>query len=242
MKGARLLLLLTLVFAVVPGASGQSISGQNPVIRDHIFHWPLAFQFDGIKPTIDVGNRPGLNTPTFTVSAFVKFNSLTHPPGDNKGRPIGDMSVVDKMFAPNNTFSGDNLDGWRLLKQDVGLFMFCFGGDLVNGCTGDPSAPTVFSTTAPVVGVWYNVVGVLSKSEMAIYVNGVKEGAKPLTSFTDTYSADMRIGSSAEGDGYAYFNGVIDEVTFHPRALDGKEIEALCAEKNGGVACHQGKH
>jgi hypothetical protein len=99
MKAARLPLLLTLIFVVVPGASGQSISGQNPVIHDHTFHWPLAFQFDGTKPTIDVGNRPGLNTPTFTVSAFVKFNSLTHPPGDNKGRPIGDMSIVDKMFA-----------------------------------------------------------------------------------------------------------------------------------------------
>ena len=48
----------------------------------------------------------------------------------------------------------------------------------------------------------------------------------------------MRIGSSAEGGGYAYFNGVIDEVTFHQRALDGREIKVLCAEKNGDVPCH----
>src|SRR5262249_14806352 len=63
-------------------------------------------------------------------------------------------------------------------------------------------------------GVWYNVVGVLSKSEIAIYVNGVKEGSKPLSSFTDSHSAHMRIGSSAERGRYAFFDGVIDEVTF----------------------------
>ena len=82
------------------------------------------------------------------------------------------------------------------------------------------------------------MVGVLSRSEIAIYVNGVKEGSKPLSSFTDSHSAHMRIGSSAEGGGYAYFNGVIDEVTFHQRALNGRAIKALCAEKNGEVPCH----
>ena len=233
MKAARLLLLFTLIFAVVSGASGQSISGQSPVVRGHIVFWPLAFQFDGSGPTIDVGNRSRLNTSTFTISAFVKFNALSHPPGTNGGRPAGDMSIVDKI---SNT-AVDNADGWRLLKQDDGFFWFCFGGGLINGCT-EEAATTVISTTAPLVGVWYNVVGVLSRSEIAIYVNGVKEGSKPLSSFTDSHSAHMRIGSSAEGGGYAYFNGVIDEVTFHQRALDGRDIKALCAEKNGDVHCH----
>ena len=235
MKTTRSLLGLALTLTVVSGASAQSINGQNPVIFDHTLSWPLAFQFDGTGPTIDVGNRSGLNTPTFTVSAFVKFNALSHPPGSNGGRPPGDMSIVDKIA---NT-GIDNADGWRLLKQDDGFFWFCFGGGPgANGCVeGAPT--TVISTTAPVVGVWYNVVGVLSKSEIAIYVNGVKEGAKPLPSFTDSHSANMRIGSSAQGGGYAYFDGVIDEVTFHKRALNSRAIEALCAEKNAGVPCHE---
>ncbi len=238
MKAIRLFVLLTLAFTVASSASGQSISGQSPVVRDHVFFWPLAFQFDGSSPTVDVGNRPNLNPSTFTVSAFVKFDALTHPPGTNGDRPAGDMSIVDKI---SNT-EIDNADGWRLLKQNVGLFMFCFGGGLVNGCTGDPSAPTVFSKTAPVVGVWYDVVGVLSRSEIAIYVNGVKEGSKPLPSFTDSHSADMRIGSSAQGGGYAYFNGVIDQVTFFPKALNGDVIELLCSATNGDIPCHGGKH
>lgn len=237
MKAARFLLLFTLISAVVSSASGQSISGQSPVVRDHKVFWPLAFQFDGSGPTVDVGDSPRLNTSTFTISAFVKFNALSHPPGSNGYRPAGDMSIEDKI---SNT-EVDNADGWRLLKQNDGFFWFCFGGGMVNGCTGE-AATTVMSATAPVVGVWYNVVGVLSKSEIAIYVNGVKEGSKPLSSFTDSHSAHMRIGSSAEGGGYAYFNGVIDEVTFHQRALDGRDIEALCAVKNGDVPCHAGKH
>src|SRR5262249_39941634 len=155
----------------------------NPVVFDHTISWPLAFQFDGTGPTIDVGNRPGLNTPTFTVSAFVKFNALS----------AGDMSIMDKMSVT----AVPNEDGWRLLKQDDGFFWFCLGGGSVNGCT-EAAATTVISTTAPVAGVWYNVVGVLSKLEIAIYVNGVKEGSKPLSNFTDSHSATVRIGSSPE--------------------------------------------
>ncbi|HXW93968.1 MAG TPA: LamG domain-containing protein [Terriglobales bacterium] len=234
MKATHLLLVLASVLTLASGSLGQSISGQNPVIHGDKITWPLAFQFDGSGPTVDVGNSPALNTPTFTVSAYVEFDALSHPPGSNGDRPAGDMSIVDKISA-----SGvDNSDGWRLLKQDDGFFWFCLGGGPgTNGCT-DEAATTVISTTSPVVKVWYNVVGVLSNSEIAIYVNGVKEASKPLPSFTDTHSADMRIGSSAQGGGYAYFNGVIDNVAFYGRALSGKHIDALCTATNGGVPCH----
>jgi hypothetical protein len=132
----------------------------------------------------------------------------------------------------------DRKDGHARLKQDDGFFWFCLGGGPgINGCV-DGAATTVISTTAPAVKVWYNVVGVMSDSEIAIYVNGVKEASKPLPVFTDTHSADVRIGSSAEGGGYAYFNGVIDNVQFFERALSGKHINALCKATNGGVPCH----
>jgi hypothetical protein len=48
----------------------------------------------------------------------------------------------------------------------------------------------------------------------------------------------VRIGSSAEGGGYAYFNGVINHVAFYEKALSGKHINALCTATNGGVPCH----
>jgi hypothetical protein len=237
MKATRVLVVS--IFALASGAFGQSIlahsiSGQNPVFHGEKITWPLAFEFDGSVPTIDVGNSPVLNPPTFTVSAYVKFNALSHPPGSNGIRPAGDMSIVDKISDAGI----DNSDGWRLLKQNDGFFWFCLGGGPgINGCV-EGVATTVISTTAPAVKVWYNVVGVLSDSEIAIYVNGVKEASRPLPVFTDSHSADMRIGSSAQGGGYAYFNGVIDNVQFFESALSSKHINALCKATNGGVPCH----
>lgn len=175
MKATGVLVVLASIFALASSAWGQSISGQNPVIHGEKITWPLAFEFNGSAPTIDVGNSSVvLNPPTFTVSAYVKFNALSHPPGSNGDRPAGDMSIVDKISDAGI----DNSDGWRLLKQDDGFFWFCLGGGPgINGCTGN-APTTVISTTAPVVKVWYNVVGVLSDSEIAIYVNGVKEASK----------------------------------------------------------------
>ena len=235
MKVTRVLLMVASIFALASSAWGQSISGKNPVIDGDKFAWPLPFQFFGSGPTVEVGhNSAGLNTPTFTVSAYVRFNALSHPPGTNGDRPAGDMSIVDKISAAGV----DNSDGWRLVKQDDGFFWFCLGGGPgTNGCV-EGAATTVISTTAPVIKVWYNVVGVLSDSEIAIYVNGVKEASKPLPVFTDTHSAHMRIGSSAQGGGYAYFNGVIDSVAFYGNALGSKLINDLCTAKNGGVPCH----
>jgi hypothetical protein len=43
---------------------------------------------------------------------------------------------------------------------------------------------------------------------------------------------------SAQGDGYAYFNGVIDNVAFFGSALSDEEVASLCAATNGGVPCH----
>src|ERR1039457_6870766 len=87
MKATRVLVVLASIFALAPGVLGQSISGRNPVIHGEIITWPLAFEFDGSAQTIDVGNNPVLNPSSFTVSSYVKFNALSHPPGSNGDRP-----------------------------------------------------------------------------------------------------------------------------------------------------------
>ena len=75
MKATGVLVVLASIFALASSAWGQSISGQNPVIHGEKITWPLAFEFNGSAPTIDVGNSSVvLNPPTFTVSAYVKFN------------------------------------------------------------------------------------------------------------------------------------------------------------------------
>jgi Concanavalin A-like lectin/glucanases superfamily len=180
-----------------------------------------AFSLDGIDGFVDLGNASSLRVSSgdFTVEAWVLFNSLSHPPGSNNGRPPGDMSIVDKI-APSGP---DNSDGWRLIKQNDGRFWFCFGAGS-NGCF-DPSY-TVFSTTQPVTGVWYHVAAVKSSTAFSIYVNGNLEDTRsPVPSFVDTNSTDLLIGGNAQYG--AHFNGLVDEVGVYNRALTSAEIRAI---------------
>jgi hypothetical protein len=150
-----------------------------------------AFSLDGIDDSVNVGNAPTLHVSAgnFTVDAWVKFDVEGVFPD------IDDMSIADKM-------DGDNQNGWRLIRQrDNGHFWFCLGGGTINGCdfnedrTGT-NATTVRSTTVALKNVWYHVVGVLSSDQIAIYVNGIREGEKARPLFTDTHAADLLIGAN----------------------------------------------
>jgi Concanavalin A-like lectin/glucanases superfamily len=186
-----------------------------------------AFLLDGIDDFVDVGNAPNLQvSPSeFTVDAWVNFNALSHPPGENNGAPPGDMSILDKMSP-----SGVNTDGWRLIKQDDNRFWFCFGAGGDNGC-GDP-AFTVFSQTEAVTGADYHVSAVKTSTTFSIYVNGVLEDTRALPSFTDSNSTDLLIGAnSLEG---AHLNGLIDEVEIFNRALSASEIQGIVNAGSAG--------
>jgi hypothetical protein len=181
-----------------------------------------AFSLDGIDDVVNVGNALNLHVSAgnFTVDAWVKFDVEGVFPD------IDDMSIADKMSA-----EGINQNGWRLMRQrDNGHFWFCFGGGTINGCdfnedrTGT-TATSVRSTTVAQKNVWYHVVGVLSPDQIAIYVNGIREGEKARPLFTDTNAADLLIGANAaEG---AHVDGLVDEVEIYNRALSAEEIQAI---------------
>ena len=178
------------------------------------------FSLSGVSRYLDVGNPAALRVSAgdFTVDTWVKFNSLTHPPGTVTG-PAGDMSIVDKMSA-----AGTNQDGWLLSKQANNRFWFCLGGGGANGCEIGAST-LVQSATVATTGVWYHVTAVKTSSTISIYVNGVKETTTSLGSFTDTHAASLKIGASA-GEG-AYLNGLVDEVEVFNRALSDAEIATI---------------
>jgi hypothetical protein len=68
-------------------------------------------------------------------------------------------------------------------------------------------------------------VGSLSSDQIAIYVNGIREGEKARPLFTDTHATDLLIGANApEG---AHLNGLVDEVALYNRALSAAEIQAI---------------
>ena len=187
-----------------------------------------AFLLDGIDDFVELGNAPSLRVSAgdFAVDAWVRFNALSHPPGANSGAPQGDMSILDKMSP-----SGTNTNGWRLLKQADNHFWFCFGGGGGNGCVAG-SATTVISTTPATLGAWFHVTAVKSSAEIAIYINGVKEDSKSTPAFTDTHTANLRIGSYVLED--AHLNGLIDEVEIFNRSLSALEIQAIYLAGSAG--------
>jgi len=185
-----------------------------------------AFFLDGIDDYVDAGNAPSLHVSSgdFTIDTWVKFNALSHPPGNNTGvAPPGDMSIIDKMSA---TSGATNADGWRLFKQDDNRLWFCLGGGDGNRCGSSPH--TIFSTTVVTTDVWYHVAVVKTSTDFSMYVNGVLQDTRALPSspaFLDSHSANLRLGSYAlEG---AHLNGLLDEVAIFNRALSQAEIQSI---------------
>jgi hypothetical protein len=167
------------------------------------------FSLDGIDDSVNVGNAPTLHVSAgnFTVDAWVRFDVEGVFPD------IDDMSIADKMDG------GINQNGWRLIRQrDNGHFWFCLGGGTINGCdfnedrTGT-NATSVRSTTVALKNVWYHVVGVLSSDQIAIYVNGIREGEKARSLFTDTHATDLLIGANITQG--THVDGLVDEVEIY---------------------------
>ncbi len=187
-----------------------------------------SFQFDGVGDQVRLGNDPSLHVSggDFTVMAWVRFDALSHNPGDvAPGVPLGDMSIVDKMSAAG---ASPNQDGWRLLKQNDNRIWFCLGG----GCAWN-AAQTLLSQTFMVPGVWYHVAVTKTAANFTLYVNGVAERTRSLPVFTDTGTADVLLGGNArEG---AFLHGAVDEAQIVARAMSADEIADVSASDAAGT-------
>jgi hypothetical protein len=168
-------------------------------------------EFNGSE-SLNLGRSGAINFADgdFTVHITVKFASLGDP---------NDMSLVDKMSSPIEV----NNDGWRLLKQADNRFWFCLGGGESNGC--DPSAQTtVISQTLAEPEVWHSVTAVKSSELIHIYVDGILEGTSELGPFTNTDSADLRVGANdPEG---AFLIGSVRNVSLFRQALNSGQVSA----------------
>jgi hypothetical protein len=207
-----------LVFAFALCANPLIAQGQSPIQPDvDLTAHGGAFEFDGVGPGLDLGTSSAvdLSGGDFTVHAWVRFASLC-PNIWGCDEPI-----VTNMATPGVQ---PNEHGWHLMKQDDQHFWFCLGGgEGVNGC--DPSVnTTVMSRTVPVIGVWYNVVGVKASNQIRIYVNGVLEATSTLGTFSDVSDDPLLIGASHEG---FYLDGQVAQVQLYKFALNDPLVRAL---------------
>lgn len=190
-----------------------------------------AFSLNGVDAYVDAGNNPvdqfG-NTGSFTISAWVNFNTLSHPPGANgPGVPAGDMSIMDKMHGTGST---PNTDGWRLMKQDDNHIWFGVG-EPNNGIQATAGS-TVRSPDAVTTNTWYFVAATMSATTMNLYINGSLVASKARPTFTNTDTTNLLLGGN--GPELSRLDGQIDEAEVFNRALTASEVASLYQAGSAG--------
>jgi len=99
--------------------------------------------------------------------------------------------------------------------EDAGNFKFVFTG---------LTAGVVVSTTKPIIGKWYHVMGTYDGKFIRVYVNGKEEACVPSTGTLKGLGySSVRIGKW----GSMYHKGKIDEVKIYNNALNAKEVNSL---------------
>ncbi|MDD3927196.1 MAG: LamG domain-containing protein, partial [bacterium] len=164
-----------------------------------------ALAFDGINDYVDCGKDTSLDiedednavTDTVTVSAWVKFDSLTNgaaPLDNNLYRLYYSGGKIYFLYRiAENTYAGDST--W-------------------NNWAGIASMTTVQQNK------WYYVTGVKSGNTMSLYINGAKE--RELSCLTGYTADNSQLDNLLMGSGG--FNGKLDEVRIYSTALSADSI------------------
>ena len=113
--------------------------------------------------------------------------------------------------------------GWHS-AQPAGLFADMDGFSVRIGQGIDAGGQNVVAFMPAALNQWYHVVGVANGSILQLYVNGVLRGSVAITMNPPTNNDPLMIGRFVGQLGS--FNGLIDEVRIHNRALTEAEIRA----------------
>ena len=158
--------------------------------------------FDGTDDYVQVADDADLDaTPDFTIAAWI------HP------RSVGG---TDEGFIADKA-SQDGTSGYllRLTSSDR------FGFSQKASAAGVSSAPYAIGMNA-----WNHVAAVVKGGrDVVLYVDGVVIGSGRLSGPIAANAKPLRIGLRL--DGAHDFNGLIDELQLHDRALTQSEVESL---------------
>jgi hypothetical protein len=166
---------------------------------------------------VDVANPVIDSSQSYSVSAWVKLNTLTG-------------------FQTFASIDGTSISPFYL-QLSGGVFDFAQRG---NDTTSAPLAQV--NGLAPTIGVWYNVVGVYDKSAgtIQLYVNGVSQGTVAAAT-TWKATGHTTIGRAKwNGAGVDYVNGAIDEVHFYDKAITGVDAAHLAGTYSTTVSATAG--
>ena len=180
------------------------------------------FHLNGINQYIQIADSAALKPASVTVEAWVRLDVQVTPGANSPGQEF----IVFKK----NSRAG-NFEGYSLLKNQVSgrdFFRFAIASSAGVQVKAD-------STTVPLVGVWYHLVGTYDgvTGSLKLYVNGVQEGSANPGFPLDYGTRPVFIGTTAEyWDGK--FGGTVDEVSIYNRALSTNEIQAIYNARSNG--------
>ena len=162
-----------------------------------------AVTFDGVDDYIDIGDRPILNfhgTQPFTIEAWVR------PAVANHSGMI--VSRYNGGIAGNYSLSFGAGRLAMLLRRAV-------------------SPWHIVGTTVSTANVWHHVVGTYDGSHMHLFVNGSSDAVPMAADLSPNHSIRVLVGARLHMNSpTGFFNGLIDEIRIHNRALTEAEIRA----------------
>lgn len=172
-----------------------------------------AYKFDGVDDYVNVSN---------SSSIAIEGNS--------------DISIAIwiKVVAENGELYPGIFN--RRLNEGYGLYIDAesLGGDFVFiiGSSG-VSSNRVDSLINPVLNRWYHVVSNYNKTDIMIYIDGVKEATKSTSSSIGIPTAEGDLFFGADSTGASnFFNGTMDSVAIWNRSLSSDEVYQLYSMQN----------
>ncbi len=165
---------------------------------------------------VEINDSQSLQLQRFTVSAWVR------PDGPGPNDDAFGSVIVLKALPYSGTYLPISLFWSNSTKQ----FTFVFGSIYTDKIVSRP----IFTS-----GKFYHVAATYDGSTFKLYVNGKLESAQnEVVSISYDATQPWNIGSShlyARNMGYPRtWNGVIDEVNIHDRALSQDEINSIIAQ------------
>lgn len=161
-----------------------------------------ALSFNGSSNNVSISDSVNLNfTTSMSVSAWIKWDI-------NPSSGMAYATIVNK-----------NGDSQYRLQHNSTNSRFEFGIKTNTGGT------YVTSSTSPIIGTWYHLVGTWDGALIKIYVNGNLEQTLARSGIMPASTFPCKIGSSSINA--RWFSGIIDEVNLWNRALSQEEITQI---------------
>jgi chitodextrinase len=191
-------------------ANNAQVHGAN-LTQDRFGVANHAFWFDGIQSYITAPNAAQLQSPTTSVSFWVR---------------VDELPAQGEVFLLSN---GGWQERWKISLPSHGKPVWTTNhvGGISDMDSGDGHAL--------VVGAWTHLVMVHDGTKDYIYINGAEAAQKDVPGDLNITTYPLGIGYNPV-DGGGYFKGAIDEVEIFDAALDASQVASLYAAQNTAPA------